>query len=59
LIEIGGILARNRLMQALKVVPVDEVIEAGLRLQEVARGRLVASFLSVRCMRSSGRSVQE
>jgi hypothetical protein len=39
-------------VRPLVVVNPDELLEALLLLQEVERAGLVASFLSVRCMRS-------
>ena len=51
-VELAGILHVQRLVRALLVVALDEAIELRLLLQEVLRGGLVASFFSVRCMRS-------
>ena len=51
LVELGRVVHVDRLMRPLAVVALDEVVELGLLLKEVAR-RGLASFFSVRCMRS-------
>jgi hypothetical protein len=52
LIDLGRAFHLQRFMRTFVVEDFDEIIEAGLLLQEVSSGRLGGFFFSVRCMRS-------